>query len=125
MASDDGLDENEDTAVMAGPSEAGVQAVADNVLPIMDDDDGLLARHRARYVDEDGEPVQKSLAVLVNRTWDQGNQKDKIKEYLEKHDRPSNILAQKVDINEEVVHSIPKPTKVRDMRMRAIQGLIA
>ena len=133
----DGLLLEGDPGVMLDDEEVGAAAedasvfaaepnmVADDVAEMESEGDAWLDAHRARYEDEDGAPVRDSLAVLVNQIWDKGKDRDKIKECLQNYPRPSNIQAQKVDLNEEVIGAIPKVARSRDMRLRAIQGIVA
>ena len=83
----------------------------------------LLDADRVRYLGEDGEPVGEKLANLTNQLWDKGRDCQRLRECYEQHARPSNV--HKIDINDEVVNAIPQHVKVRDIRLRAAQGVVA
>ena len=91
---------------------------------VNENDDPLLAI-RQRYADEDGAPADEGLAQIVNKIWKRGKDAQVAKSLYEKYPRPSNITPQKVDINEEVMTSLPKFARARDMRLRAVQAGIA
>ena len=90
-----------------------------------DEDIDLLANHRARYLDEDGTPVSPHLASLINTMWDKGRDKNLMKECYERHARPDNVNVHKIDMNEEIISTLPKFARTRDIRLRAIQGGVA
>ena len=85
----------------------------------------LLAGHREKYADEQGENVAQELADLVNSVWTNKHAKESVTETLKRHPRPGNLKARKVDVNEEVISSISKGSRAKDMKMRSVQGLIA
>ena len=85
----------------------------------------LLTNYRARYQDEDGEPVSTSLADLVSQIWMKGRDTEVMKELYSIYPRPGNVPIHKVDLNPELMGPVGKFGRARDMKMRAIQGNIA
>ena len=85
----------------------------------------LLASHKNKFDDDEGAATNEEVAELVNQIWSTKQEKDTVKELFKKHKKPANINAQKVNVNEEVVHSIPKSAKSRDMQLRSVQGIVA
>ena len=85
----------------------------------------LLAGFRERYVDEDGPPLPEDMAKAVNAMWKKGKDAERAKELYRTYPRPSNLAAQKVDINTEIVAALPKHAKTKDISLRAVQTAIA
>jgi hypothetical protein len=85
----------------------------------------LLAAFRERYADEDGEPVENGLAELMNAIWARGRDAANIKTCYTKYPRPKNVKVHKVDLNEEILGTLERPSKTKDMKLRAVQGGIA
>ena len=76
--------------------------------------------------DEDGgEEVSGPVVDVTNDIWDKGRNPKTMKTLFEKYPRPSNVACHKVDLNEQVIAAIPKFARARDLRLRAVQGLIA
>ena len=90
-----------------------------------DDDADILGMYGKRYEDEDGPALHEGLAKLANSIWGKGRDPKTIKEMMEKHPRPSNVKAQKVNINPEVLNGLQKPARIRDIKLRAIQNCMA
>ena len=90
-----------------------------------DDEGDLLSAYRERYADEEGPPMGDQLARVTNDIWVRGRDPTKVKDIMVKHPRPSNLKCQKVDINPEVLSSIPKPARTRDAKLRAVQNGVA
>ena len=84
--------------------------------------DDPLALFWQRYSDEDGPDVD-DVANVIDLIWKNGKDNDLIKITYDNYHRPSNVLAKKVDINEEVLPLVNKPALSRDMRV--IQSAIA
>ena len=85
----------------------------------------LLASHKTKYVDETGEDANAEVAELANQIWTAKQEKEALKDLFKRNQRPANVNIRKVDINEEVLTSIPQSAKSRDMRLRSVQGLTA
>ena len=78
------------------------------------------------HEDEDGGPdVTDDVARVANDIWEKGRKAQTMKSLFEKYPRPGNVACQKVDLNEEVISAILKFARARDLRLRAVQGMIA
>ena len=85
----------------------------------------LLASHKTKCMDETGEDANAEVAELANQIWTTKQEKEALKDLFKRNQRPVNVNIRKVDINEEVLTSIPQSAKSRDMRLRSVQGLTA
>lgn len=83
----------------------------------------LLANLLAAEGEVQGPEAPRDIADVTNGIW-LSLQKELSKVY-EKHVRPSNVYTYKVDINEEILATLTKPAKLRDMKLRAAQGAVA
>ena len=125
MTYDDGADwadpiAADDSAQDIPTPEAGPQDQGDNA-PEAD----LLSEYRAQLAEENGEPLDEELAKIVNKLWKKGRDAGKFKEMITKHPKPKNLSCQKVDINPEMLTSLPRAAKTRDARLRSVQGDLA
>ena len=65
------------------------------------------------------------MAELANQIWTTKQDKDVVKKLFKKHKTPANVNIQRVNVKEEVVHSIPKTAKKRDMQLSLVLGIVA
>ena len=85
----------------------------------------LLASHMTKYVDEIVKNANAEVAEIAHQIWTAKQEKEAMKDLFKRTRRPANVKIQKVDINEEVLTSIPQSAKARDIRLRSIQGITA
>ena len=86
----------------------------------------LLGAVHSVHDDEDGGPdVSNSVASVTNDIWDKGCNSKTMKTLFEKYPWPGNVSCYKVDLNDEVISAVPKWSRARDLRLRAVQGMIA
>ena len=90
-----------------------------------DGDDDLMSAYWERFADEEGPPMGEQLVKVANDIWMRGRDPNAVKDIMTKHPRPANLKCQKVDINPEVLSSIPKPARTRDAKLRAVQNGVA
>ena len=92
-------------------------------------DESLLQGHVGNYNEEVGEPVPTKLADSVNEHWDAGNARDFTKEVLKplyaKYPVPSNTHLHKVSLNDQLMDTIPKFVRSKDLRVKSIQTAIS
>ena len=75
---------------------------------------------------ETGPLINENVAKMVNDLWAKERNPKIIKTLYEQHPTPENTLKMgKVDLNEEVISAIPKHVRARDLKIQAIQGVMA
>ena len=90
------------------------------------DVDDPLAAIRSRYVEAEGPPINDEYLKNVSNTiWKESGSAKVMKDLHDKYPRPKGIVAQRVDMNEEVLRIMPKYATSRDAKLRSIQGTIA
>lgn len=75
--------------------------------------------------DKESRPISKQLAEIINKRWASKLGENKVKETVEKYDRPENcekLLAPKV--NPEIWEKLTHYGKKQDLRLSAIQNMI-
>ena len=75
--------------------------------------------------DKVSSPISKQLAEILNKRWASKLGEDKVKETVEKYDRPENfekLVAPKV--NPEIWEKLTHYGKKQDLRLSAIQNMI-
>ncbi len=77
----------------------------------------------AEQGETEGPPVPGDIAKLVNKIW--STLQRNLNSVYTAHPRPQNLKTYKVDVNEELVPTLKKFTRSRDMRLRSVQGAIA
>ena len=92
-----------------------------------DDENGLdLLESFHRDEGETGPAINENVAKMVNDLWAKGRDPKIIKTLCEQYPTPENTLqVGKVDLNEEVISAIPKHVRARDLKIQAIQGVMA
>ena len=82
-------------------------------------------RQAMGHEDEDRGPnITGPVADVANDIWQKGRNPKTMKTLFEKYPRPANVDCVKVDLN-EVTSAVNKFAWARDLRLRAVQGLIA
>ena len=84
----------------------------------------LLGVVHSVHDDEDGGPdVSDSVASPMTSGTKAATQT--MKTLFEKYQRPGNVSCYKVDLNDAVISAVLKWSRARDLRLRAVQGMIA
>ena len=88
------------------------------------DDIPSIAQHLAGHQDELGPAISEKLSKLVQNIW-QSISSWNIREVFDRYKRPANLEIHKVDMNTEIISTINKTARSRDIKLRSAQGALA
>lgn len=97
---------------------SNIQQLAHHQGPIAE----LLAKFLAQQTEGVAPAITKDIAELVNAQWTT-NQKE-LSVVYDRYPRPENLELYKVDVNDEVVQTMNKFHKVKDLKLRSVQGAV-
>ncbi len=89
-----------------------------------DSETDFLAEYKQRLEEQVGPEICSDLASVANGTWEKGRDPAVLKDIVAQYKRPKNVDVVKTDVNEEVLATVEKYHKNRDMQLRSIQGAV-